>query len=208
MIEFSVLNISKKFNKKFVFENLSFQLSDSNSIAIIGKNGSGKSTFLKICAGVLSPFSGNVEIKIDSKNIDKTNFFLHIGFVAPYLQLYDELTPTEHLEFCCNMKNVKFSKSVIEKVLEEVNLENRKNDFVRTFSSGMKQRLKYATAILHKPEILILDEPTVNLDKDGCETVKKIVEKQIQNGILVYATNNLKEENFSSNVLNIEKNNS
>lgn len=188
-ISFTTSLIAKTFNRRKIFSEISFSLNESNSLAIIGKNGSGKSTLLKILAGVLSPTRGEMEMEIDGKVIKHENYFTQIGLVSPYLQLYDEFSGLENLSIFSNVRGIDATNDSLEKLLLRLNIWERRYDFVRNYSSGMKQRLKYAFALLHKPPILLLDEPTSNLDAEGIDTVYEIIGEQKRNGILIIATN-------------------
>lgn len=182
-------HIAKTFNRRKIFAEISFSLEKSDSLAITGRNGSGKSTLLKILANVLSPTKGEIEMKIDGKIVKPADYFIHLGLVSPYLQLYDEFTGWENLDIFRKVRGINASDEYLGELLKSVNLWERKNDYIRTYSSGMKQRLKYAFALIHKPPILLLDEPTSNLDAEGISTVYQIMEEQKKAGILIVATN-------------------
>ncbi|CUS97048.1 ABC transporter ATP-binding protein [Candidatus Chrysopegis kryptomonas] len=198
-------NVRKNFSRLLVFDSVNFELTIGSSLAIAGKNGSGKSTLVKIIAGLLSPSAGEVIYQIDGKKIDKLDWFKYIGFVAPYLQLYDEFTGYENLEILARIRGLKNYKNKIEEVLKRVNLYARRDDLVRGYSSGMKQRLKYACALLHEPIVLILDEPTSNLDAEGVEMVWKIAQEQKKKGILIVATNEAEELQMCEEVINLDE---
>ncbi|MEK7263038.1 MAG: ABC transporter ATP-binding protein [Bacteroidota bacterium] len=202
-MKFSAQNLFKRFGRRVIFQNIVFELSNGDSIAFTGKNGSGKSTLVKICAGVLSPTSGTIELTIDGKIISADKYFQYIGFVAPYLQLYDEFSPIENLHFFSTIRGLKISVKEKEELLKRVNLFHRKDDYVRTFSSGMKQRMKFAFALLHNPPILILDEPTTNLDAEGSTMVFQIMEEQKKKGILLLATNTQSEQEHCEKIISL-----
>lgn len=199
-------NVTKDFNRKPVFQNISFSLSSPSSLAITGKNGAGKSTLSKIISGLITPSRGSIKYLIENQVIDAEGFKHYVGFVSPYLNLYDEFTALENLQYLSRIRS-----SIIQnaeryrELLELVGLWQRRNDFVCTFSSGMKQRLKYAFALLHKPQVLILDEPTSNLDFDGVEFVKAVVAEQKNSGILIVATNDAKEADWCETKLHLDK---
>ena len=191
--------VTKEFNRRTIFRDVSISLSQGESLAITGRNGSGKSTLVKVVAGLLSATRGKVEYLVDGKSIDHENMRSHIGLVTPYLQLYDEFSGRENLELLSKIRSdAGIDGRRIEEVLEMVGLWERKSDYVRTYSSGMKQRLKYALAVLHRPSLLILDEPTSNLDHDGIGMVKKIVDEQKLSGVLIVATNDSDEAGWCS----------
>ncbi|MCX6135193.1 MAG: ABC transporter ATP-binding protein [Ignavibacteriales bacterium] len=187
-------DVSKEFNRRSIFRDVSFTLGRSDSLAITGRNGSGKSTLVKLLCGLLSPTKGTIAYTLDGKSIEHDNVRNHIGLVSPYLQLYDEFTGWENLELLSKIRSDRvLEKGRIEEVLQDVGLWERKDDFLRTYSSGMRQRLKYAFALIHKPDILVLDEPTSNLDSDGIEMVKRRAMDQKKDSILIVATNDAEE---------------
>ena len=195
-------NLSKKFNNKKIFSNVSFELSLGDSIAITGKNGSGKSTLVKIIAGLLGKSSGDVTLKINDEEINPDLIYRHIGFVSPYLNLYDEFTGYENLKICSDIRGIK--NNGINDVLKRVGLYERSNDLLKIYSSGMKQRLKLAFGILHNPLLLILDEPTSNLDAEGVRIVDDISGEYKKDRMLIIATNDEHERTLCSKVFNIE----
>ena len=191
--------ITKEFNRRTIFRDVSISLSQGDSLAITGRNGSGKSTLVKVVAGLLSATRGKVEYAVDGKPLEIENLRHHIGFVSPYLQLYDEFSGYENLELLSKIRSdVGIDSGRIQEVLATVGLWERRSDDVRTYSSGMKQRLKYAFAVLHRPSLLILDEPTSNLDHDGIAMVNKVVDEQQKQGVLIVATNDADEAGWCS----------
>ncbi|SRR5260221_7575066 len=193
--------LTKNFNRQSIFKNVSFDFAFGDSIAITGRNGSGKSTLIKIIANVLNPTSGTLDIKDDNAVVKKDDYYKYTGFVSPYLNLYDEFTGYENLEITSRIRGD--SAENINDVLQQVGLYERKNDLLRIYSSGMKQRLKLAFAVLHKPVILLLDEPTSNLDKDGITIVTEIAQAQKEKGILIIATNDEYEKSLCTKEINI-----
>ncbi len=197
-------NISKQFNRRSIFSDISFTLANGESLAITGRNGSGKSTLVKIVCGLLSPTGGTVEYSLEGKTISDELVGHHIGLVSPYLQLYDEFTGAENLELLAKIRSGRDPEAGrVDEVLSEVGLWERRRDFVRTYSSGMKQRLKYAFAVMHHPDVLILDEPTSNLDSDGIGIVKRMVSNQLRDSILLVATNDAEEANWCARKLSL-----
>ncbi len=204
-IKLEVQNIKKIFNGRKVFSDINFQLENKSALAITGRNGSGKSTLVKILAGVLSPTNGQVDFYLNDKAIDLENRYKHFGFVAPYLQLYDEFTAIENLELFSRIRNIGVEKGYIDLLLNRVNLYERKDSYVREYSSGMKQRLKYAFALLHKPPLLILDEPRSNLDAEGISVVYQIIQEQKQSGCVVVATNDSEDIQFCNQEIDLNQ---
>jgi heme exporter protein A len=199
LLKLTVAGATKEFSRRTIFRDVSFSLSRGNSLAITGRNGSGKSTLVKVVAGLLTPTRGTIEYLVDGQKTDPEALRYHIGLVSPYLQLYDEFSGRENLELLSKIRSDEgITAEEIDTVIQRVGLWERRSDFVRTYSSGMRQRLKYAFATLHRPALLILDEPTSNLDHDGIEIVKKIVEEQKSSGVLIVATNDSEEAGWCS----------
>lgn len=207
-VELQCEGLSKKFINKIIFKNLDLCLNSGDSLAITGRNGTGKSTLIKVISNLIRESSGKVILKIDGKEIQLEKRYRHIGLVAPYLNLYDELNAYENLNFFYKLKNQSTEKKIvierINSLLERVNLFNRRNDLIKNYSSGMKQRLKMAFSILSEPEILFMDEPRTNLDKDGIEIAYSIAEEQKQRGILIIATNEAEDLQLCERKINIE----
>jgi len=203
-VTFEADGISRTFNRRKIFADITFKLSDHQSLAITGKNGSGKSTLIKICAGVLSVTGGATILSIDEKKVDPTTVFSYIGFVAPYLQLYDEFSGWENMKLVGRLRGIQSPDSAITQLLQRLKLWDRRNDSYKTYSSGMRQRLKYAFALLHEPPVLFLDEPTSNLDQEGSDTVYKIMEEQKKKGILIVATNDEQDLQMCERVISLD----
>jgi heme exporter protein A len=191
-LQLTAANLKKVFNRRVIFQNISFSVQQQQTLLITGRNGSGKSTLVKILSDVLSPTDGTVSLSpLDgAKNFQRTSV---IGLVSPYLQMYEEFSAEENLQYALAIRGIASDTDRIHALLKKVFLFERRNDAVRTFSSGMKQRMKYAFALIHNPSILILDEPTSNLDTEGITMVKQIMSEQIQHGILIVATNDLSD---------------
>lgn len=204
---FNCANLSKYYSHRLIFEDLNFSIGSGSSVGITGRNGSGKSTVIKVISGIVMPSKGEFEFTIDSAQIKKENFYKHIGLMSPYLNLYDELSGYENLEFFMNLKSNKPTSEKEERInflLESVGLFKRKKDLYKNYSSGMKQRLKLAFALLNEPELLLLDEPCSNLDKEGIEIVYRFAQEQREKGMLIIATNEESDLQLCDSLLNIE----
>ena len=190
----SAREIVKNFNRRAVLRNISFHVSSGESLAVTGKNGSGKSTLVKIVCGLLTPTSGVVGYECDGAAWSIDIMRRSLGLVSPYLQLYDEFSASENLTIISTIRNnVHPSADRAGELLRQFSLWDRRNDPVRTFSSGMKQRLKYVAALLHDPTLLVVDEPTANLDDEGTEAVRAVFSSQLARGVLLVATNDERE---------------
>ena len=204
---FKCTNLSKYYSHRLIFENLNFSLSSGSSVGITGRNGSGKSTVVKVVSGIILPSKGEFEFAIDSAQIKQEDFYKHLGLMSPYLNLYDEFSGYENLEFFMNLKSDKPKSEKEERInflLKSVGLSKRKSDLYKNYSSGMKQRLKLAFALLNEPELLLLDEPCSNLDKEGIEIVYKFAREQKEKGMLVIATNEESDLTLCDSLINIE----
>lgn len=187
-------NLSKRFGRLVVFHGLGFSLEGGRSLAVTGANGSGKSTLLRILAGVLRPSRGEVRLHEAGREVSREEHPLHVGLVAPYLSVYDGLTARENLAFLARARRLSGAQARIEEVLGQVELTARADEPVQAYSSGMKQRVKYAAALLAAPPLLLLDEPSANLDAAGRDMVTGVMHHQRGNGhLLVIATNDPQE---------------
>jgi heme exporter protein A len=189
ILKISARNLSKRFGFRRVFEKLEFELTSPASLAITGPNGSGKSTLLKVISGLLYPNSGKVVITRQGQKLGKDSLRDYLAFVSPEMNFYDELSGLENLKFYVNVSGGSFSKADCLSALDQVGLGGRGNDIIKEYSSGMKMRLKYALALMKQPEILIIDEPSTNLDAEGKEKIYQIMDEQKNKGMLIYATN-------------------
>jgi len=193
MFRLTAKDLAKRFGPRRLFSELNFELTTGDSLAVIGPNGSGKSTLILTLLGLQRPTQGRVTFVEDDDDLDDTSRRQHLAFVSPYLNLYDQLTAEENLKFFLSVSGGRATGKQINRTLRQVGLEGRGVDPVAEFSSGMKQRLKYALALLSKPAYLFLDEPTSSLDRDGKNVVFELVEQLRTECILVVATNEEEE---------------
>lgn len=203
MITLRITNLTKSFGRRKIFTGISLELSPGEALVVTGRNGSGKTTFLRALAGQMRADRGSVEIRRDDQPVPAEQSRHLIGLVAPDLVLYDELTARENLEFFARLRGLAPDSRRPEELLAQVGLEGRGDDLAGSFSSGMKQRLKYAYALLHRPPILLLDEPGANLDEAGDAMVAEVVAEQKKIGILILATNEAEEIPYGDQVLRI-----
>lgn len=205
-IELTAENISKTYSGKIIFKNFSINLKSGESVAILGRNGSGKSTLIKLLTGLIASNKGKVNLKINESSVPQNLWYPHIGLISPYLNLYDELTGFENLEFFCNLRNNSGTdmKEKIDFYLNKVRLFEKRNEPLKNYSSGMKQKLKLIFAVLNEPGILYMDEPRSNLDTEGIDIICQTAEEQKKKGILIVATNDTDDIQFCENSINIE----
>ena len=200
-ITLKAVNLTRKFDRRPIFKDVNFELTMGSATAITGRNGSGKSTLIKIIANLLIQSSGELNLYSGTEKIKKENIYKYIGFVSPYLNLYDEFTGFENLKIISDIRG--WGHDNIDSALTRVGLIHRKNDLLKIYSSGMKQRLKIAFAILHNPKVLLLDEPTSNLDLDGISVVDDIANEYKKDRILIIATNDAHERSLCNSEINL-----
>lgn len=193
MFTLKAVNLAKKFGQRSVFSSINLELNTGASVAITGHNGSGKTTLIRTLIGLTRPSSGEVLHQSDGHNLSENDFRFNVSFVAPYLNLYDQLSAEENLKFIAAVRGSEITGKEIEAILNKVGLEGRGLDLVSSYSTGMKQRLKYAVALSHKPQFLFLDEPMSALDDKGKAIVKELIESNRPNCITVIATNETEE---------------
>ncbi len=165
-LSLDVKNLSKRFNQTVAVDDISFQIPQGSIFAFLGPNGAGKSTCIKMCTSLLIPDEGSVFVEGFNVVQNPKQARKQFGIVFQDPSLDDELTAYENLQFHAVIYDVSpaVQKERIQKALHIVGLLERKNDFVKTFSGGMKRRLEIARGLVHHPKILFLDEPTTGLD--------------------------------------------
>jgi heme exporter protein A len=186
--------LTQRFGRRELFRNLDLEVGAGEALALTGPNGAGKSTLLSILAGLLTPTAGEVRLRIGQRDVAAEQRPLEIGFVAPYLHLYDDFSAEENLDFIARARRLPDPYHRIEQVLMRVGLAGRGADAVKTYSSGMRQRLRFAAALLPEPSILFLDEPGSNLDATGRALVAEVVAAHCDFGGAVVLATNVEEE--------------
>ncbi len=198
-------DLSKLFGRRLIFREINFTWDEKGIFGISGPNGSGKSTLVKIVAGLIAPSAGKIIHKNFNGEIIPEKMHNHIGFVSPYLVLYEEFSAWENLEIFAKIRGISLNEERVNIYLKKFLLDTRKNDLVKTYSSGMKQRLKFIFALMHSPDVLIFDEPTSNLDEEGKKVVYDIIRAEAKLCIVIIASNESKDLEFCDEVLLLEK---
>jgi heme exporter protein A len=175
MIE--VRKLYKRFGNKTVLRGLDFQVAQGEFVALLGPNGAGKTTFLRILASLSRPTLGEVRIAGLVLPHQAAAVRRRLGVVSHLPLLYGDLTAEENLRFYGRIYAVEALGRRIGEVLALVGLETRRRDLVRTFSRGMQQRLAIGRAVLHDPEVLLLDEPYTGLDQQACEMLDGVLQQ-------------------------------
>ncbi|HPO54601.1 MAG TPA: ABC transporter ATP-binding protein [Ignavibacteriaceae bacterium] len=187
--ELKLDSLTKYFGRRLVFRDLNIEYCQCGIYGISGPNGSGKSTLLKIIAGISTPSKGKITHTAEGKEIDTAEIHERIGFVSPYLVLYEEFSCRENIEIMGKIRGIEPDEPHITRLLETFGLADRQNDRLKFYSSGMKQRMKFIFALLHKPALLILDEPTENLDNEGKNKIYELIKNYSASNIVLIASN-------------------
>ncbi len=204
MIEISAKKIVKKYGSNRVLPGISFQYR-STVLGIAGSNGSGKSTLLKILSGLLKPTAGSAHWKIDQTDHSPKTIKSYIGFTAPYIQLYEELTVYENVRFLLDLQKNSIIKD-INILLRRFEISDLSNELFGNLSTGQQQRVKLATTLIKKPAILILDEPGANLDARGKILIENLVDDfRAENRMAVIASNQADELKLCDEILDLDK---
>ena len=196
-------DLAHRFGPEKLFADLNFTVEQPGSVCVAGANGSGKSTLLRILVGLLRPARGRVCLMAGERELPVREARRYLGLVAPDLHLYGELTAMENLEFFGRLRGVAVTPEMLMTKLDGVGLADHAHKQSRQLSSGQRQRLKYLVAMLHRPPLLLLDEPTANLDDAGRHFVQEVVDRQRREGILIVATNETEEYAFGDQVVRL-----
>jgi ABC-type multidrug transport system ATPase subunit len=178
----------KRYRYEWILKGIDYRFEGGRSYAVKGPNGSGKSTFLKLLSGHLSPSKGEVIFMADDGKIPADEVYRSVGFAAPYIDLIDELTLREALVFHQKFKPLLQGLRPAD-VIDLLAFSRAQDKQIRHFSSGMKQRLKLALALCSDTPVLLLDEPTTNLDKQGTDWYLGLVERFAKGRLTVVASN-------------------
>lgn len=192
----------KRYNREWIFRGLTYEFTDTDAYAITGNNGSGKSTLLQIIAGAVQHSEGEVDFMNAEKNIAAEHHHQYIGIAAPYLELPEEMTLIEFLEFHHSFKSF-LSSFTAKSIIHLLGLEKASNKQLRNFSSGMKQRVKLAQAILSDVPVVLLDEPCTNLDAEGTSLYHKLINDYCGNRLVIVSSNDEVEYRFCNHKLSI-----
>jgi ABC-type multidrug transport system ATPase subunit len=194
-------NVGKRFNREWIFRNLTYTFDSEKKYAITGNNGSGKSTLLQIIAGAVMHSEGTIEYKSEKPSqITNDIVHQHLSIAAPYLELIEEMTANEFLHFHHEFKKLTHS---FKEILSITGLENAADKQIRYYSSGMKQRLKLAQAFFSETSVLLLDEPTSNLDESGIQLYKMLIRNYTKGRLIIVSSNDSDEYDFCDEVLPI-----
>lgn len=175
--------IARRFGRLAVLRGVSGTITQGQVMLVTGTNGSGKSTLLRCLAGLLVPDGGTIEYHEDGRLLDTSERRLRVGYLAPDLAFYEELTVTENLDFFARLRRLPRERG--DELLDRVGLPGDRS--TGALSSGMRQRLRWTWALLHRPRLLLLDEPFQNLDAPGIEVARELLAEHLEEGLAVVA---------------------
>lgn len=204
-MQIQIENLGRKFHRDWIFRNFNINFHTDQPYAITGANGSGKSTLLQIIAGIMPATEGKVVYKFGQHIIDEDKMFRYIALAAPYQELIEEFTLKELVNFHLQFKKLKNNLTVKE-FIQQIGLEKAANKLIKHFSSGMKQRLKLGLAFFSDTPVLLLDEPTSNLDKTGIGWYQQYITENISGRLVVICSNQPYEYEVCKNTLHIQDN--
>ncbi len=174
----SLKNIKKNYGKIAALDSVSLNIEQGSFIGILGPNGAGKTTLMNIIIGLISPDEGEVLLDGESVDYNDKNIVKRFGYVPQEIALYEELSAEKNLQIFGGLFGLKGKElqSKIDELLEMVGLSERKKDAVKTFSGGMKRRFNIASSILHSPDIILCDEPTVGIDPQSRNAIFEMLQ--------------------------------
>ncbi|NNC95088.1 MAG: ABC transporter ATP-binding protein [Chitinophagales bacterium] len=193
-------NVSKRYTREWILKNISFEFNNDNSYAVIGPNGSGKSTLIELISTYLTPTEGSISYVVDGQSIPTEKAHNYLSFCSPSLSLIEEMNLKEMLRFHFRFKNTLAGIDVTE-IAAQLPFDSR--TMIRNYSSGMKQRLKIVLAIFSQSAVLLLDEPTTNLDEQGFKWFENLLRTKLNNRLLLMSSNLQREIDLCSQRISI-----
>jgi ABC-type multidrug transport system ATPase subunit len=201
-MKISTTKLGIHFNYKYLFKDLDLEFNSGNSYAVLGPNGIGKSTLLKLLTGFMAPTDGKVHYSDGTNDIDAVSWYKFIGFAAPYMDLLEDLTLKESLDIHFTLKPLRPSFSVSH-IISNLGFEGKEDQQLKFFSSGMKQKIKLAMALFSDLPIIFLDEPGTNLDQKAREWYLDRVKALADERLLIIATNEKDDVSFCNTIINL-----
>ena len=194
MLQIDFQSVSKSFGTQQLFHNFQARITAGQITAVLGPNGSGKSTLLRLAARLLAPEQGEVQVTEEHTLLDAEAYAFRRAMMTPELSFYAQLTAQENLQFIAKLRNKTLQPETCTALLEQVGLHNTAT-MVQGFSTGMRQRLKLAVLLSVDADVWLLDEPGMNLDKNGISLLREAMQKAArQNKLILLATNDHQEE--------------
>lgn len=202
-LHIQLASIGKKYGTEWIFKDLNLQIDPNDKLALLGGNGSGKSTLLQVISGYILPNAGKVIFKSGEQIEEAENYKNQLSIATPYLDLVEDYSLEEHIEHCAVYKPF-LNNLTAKEIIEITELQHAQNKHLKNYSSGMKQRVKLALAILADCPLLLLDEPASNLDSNAIEWYIKLVGWYGAHKTIIVCSNSVKEEyEFCNKALNV-----
>ncbi len=202
LMQLSFSKLGKKFYHRWIFRNLDCLVSAPTKLVLVGSNGSGKSTLMRILAGQLSPTEGKLSYTLGGKRIPLDKIYRHISWTAPYLDIYPDLNFLEHLRLHFRFKTCLLESP--EAVIDRLRLSPHKDKKLRYYSSGMLQRAKVGIALFTQSDILLLDEPTSNMDSQNAQRMLELIRTYSKGRLLILASNMDREYEGTEHLLRLD----
>ena len=204
-MEISLNQLSKRYNKEWIFKDLNYHFRAGNTYAITGSNGSGKSTLLQIISAYYLPSAGSITYTVKKEGISADAIYQHIAIATPYMELIEDFTLKEHLEFHFRFRSLRSGYS-LKQIMENCGLEKSAHKQIKNFSSGMKQRVKLALSFYTDCKLVLLDEPTSNLDQQGVDWYQERVKELIatRTTLIIASNQSFEYEAYANGLINIQ----
>ncbi|EMR00807.1 ABC transporter ATP-binding protein [Cesiribacter andamanensis] len=202
MLTLSAHQLGKRYIRQWIFRRLEYSFRQGNPCAVTGPNGSGKSTLLKVLSGFQPATEGSLNLQLGGKTIAAEAMYAHVALAAPYLELIEDFTLEELLRFHFSFKRLADGLS-LRGVAERMYLLEAWQKPVKHFSSGMKQRLRLGLAFYDQSPLLLLDEPTSNLDEQGQHWYEQEIAPLLQQKLVIIASNQPQEYQFCTDRISI-----
>lgn len=201
-----VSGLIKDYGARRALNNISFDANQGEVVGFLGPNGAGKTTTMRILTGYMPPTDGTVTVAGYDVVEESLEVRKRVGYLPETVPLYNEMTAFEYLKFMGDLRHIPNTEERALETLESVNLEARANSFIGTFSKGMRQRMGLAQALLHRPEVLILDEPTIGLDPSQVVEIREVIREIGKDRTVLFSTHILSEaQQICDRVLIINK---
>ncbi|HQV94049.1 MAG TPA: ATP-binding cassette domain-containing protein [Anaerolineales bacterium] len=201
-----VNGLIKDYGSRRALNSISFDAKQGEIVGFLGPNGAGKTTTMRILAGYMPPTEGEVTVAGYDVVEDSLEVRKRVGYLPETVPLYNDMTAQDYLKFMADLRRVPQSEERAAEALESVNLGNRANSFIGSFSKGMRQRVGLAQALLHRPEVIILDEPTIGLDPSQVVEIRELIRAIGKDRTVLFSTHILSEaQQICDRVLIINK---
>ena len=201
-MKISLEHTSKKFQRYWIFKDINYNFTTPGAYALLGANGSGKSTLMRVIAGIQNPSKGKVHFEVNNQKLDANKVFPLISYCAPGMEIVEELTLKEFLDFHFTFKKPLPGISV-QDIINIIGLETAANKPISDYSSGMKQRVKLAQAIFSDTPVVLLDEPCTNLDEEGTRLYSHLISHYCKNRVVIVSSNDSQEYGFCEKKISI-----